>query len=181
MSVRDGINTASEYVNEAFNYGIPAIAITDHGNVQAFPEAYDASKKLNFDVKVIYGVESVYTKEIDGRKGHYNISILAKNKQGLKDLYRLVSDAHTKYFYKCPVTPLDELKKYRENLIIGNDAFGELFFAIIEGESEEKIKEIASFYDYLQIHPLEYYVYYVINDVVGSDEEIISAIKKLFL
>ena len=47
--------------------------------------------------------------------------------------------------------------------------------------TEEKIKEIASFYDYLQIHPLEYYVYYVINDVVDSDEEIISAIKKLFL
>ena len=179
MSARDGINTASEYVNEAFNYGIPAIAITDHGSVQAFPEAYKASKKLNFDVKVIYGVESTYAKEINGRKNHYNISILAKNKQGLKNLYQLVSDAHTKYFDKHAVTPLDEIEKYRENLIIGSDAFGELFFAIIVGESEEKIREIASFYDYLQIHPLEYYVYYVINDVVNSDEEIISAIKKI--
>lgn len=179
MSIRDGINTASEYVNEAFNYGIPAIAITDHGSVQAFPEAYKASQKLNFDVKVIYGVESTYTKNDGGKKKRYNISILAKNKQGLKDLYRLVSDAHTKYFDKCPVTSLDEIEKYRANLIIGNDAFGELFFAIIEGQSEEKIREIASFYDYLQIHPLDYYVYYVINDVVGSDEEIISAIKKI--
>lgn len=179
MSTRDGINTASEYVKEAFNNSMPAIAITDHGSVQAFPEAYETSKNLNFDVKVIYGVESVYTKEIDGRKGHYNISILAKNKQGLKDLYQLLSDAHTKYFDKYAITPLEEIEKYRANLIIGNDAFGELFFAIIEEESEDKIREIASFYDYLQIHPLEYYVYYVINDVVGSDEEIISAIKKI--
>ena len=68
MSTRDGINTASEYVKEAFNNSMPAIAITDHGSVQAFPEAYETSKNLNFDVKVIYGVESTYTKNDGGKK-----------------------------------------------------------------------------------------------------------------
>ncbi len=179
MSVRDGINTASEYVNAAFDYGIPAIAITDHGSVQAFPEAYNASRRIDYGVKVIYGVESTYTKEIDGRKGYYNISILVKNKQGLKDLYKLVSDAHIKYFDEYAVTPLEEIEKYRENLMIGSDSFGELFFAIVGGESEEKVKEIASFYDYLQIHPLEYYNYYIQNNIIKDEEELKSIINKI--
>lgn len=55
MSAMDGVASATNIVKRAKEYGHSAVAITDHGVVQAFPEAMDASK--SFDIKIIYGVE----------------------------------------------------------------------------------------------------------------------------
>ena len=61
MSTMDGINTASEYIEEAKERGMSAIAITDHGVVQAFPEAYKAAKRN--DMKLIYGMEGYFVND----------------------------------------------------------------------------------------------------------------------
>jgi len=55
MSTLDGMASATALIQKAKNWGHKAVAITDHGVVQAFPEAYEASKK--YGVKVLYGVE----------------------------------------------------------------------------------------------------------------------------
>ena len=160
MSKMDGLTPIKELVDTAVRWGHKALALTDHGVVQAFPFAYDEAKDLakknGWELKLIYGVEGYLCHSREDKK-NYHIILLAKNVEGLRNLYRLVSLSHLQYFGGKPKRPRITkglLDQYRAGLIIGSAcAAGEVYRAILAGVPDEELKEIASYYDYLEIQP----------------------------
>ncbi|MCK9221090.1 MAG: PolC-type DNA polymerase III [Limnochordia bacterium] len=153
MSAMDSVVDLQGAIGLAAQWGHPAVAITDHGCVQAFPEAYKAGKKHG--IKIIYGLEGYLTDSEDQSAPTYHIIILAKNEQGLQHLYELVSLSHIDYFYRHPRIPRHELDKRREGLILGSACeAGELMRALINRVPVDEARKIASYYDFLEIQPL---------------------------
>lgn len=179
MSAMDGLIVTKDMVKRVEGWGHKAVAITDHGVVQSFPEAAHAAK----DIKIIYGCEGYLLDDagliredgsIDYKSRKTNhIIILVKDLVGLKNLYKLVSKSHIEYFYYRPRIPRSVLMEHRKGLILGSACeAGELYRTIRDGAPEEKIEEIASFYDYLEIQPLINNQFMIAGGIVNSEEDL---------
>ncbi len=163
MSAKDAVSSAGDIINRAYKWGHKAIAITDHGVVQAYPDAAAAVGKIRKnggEFKVIYGVEAYFADDTRGETDitklpRFHQIILVKDLVGLKNLYKIVSSAHLENFYKKPISLKSVIEKHREGLIIGSACEqGDLYKAIVEGKPYDELLRIASFYDYLEIQPL---------------------------
>ena len=188
MSQMDAVSSATDLIKRAAKWGMKSIAITDHGVVQAFPEANHAVEDNHLDIKVIYGVEAylIPDEEIpEGEDGYkkirpYHAIILAKNYKGLRNLYELISITHLNYFHKRPRLLKSVFDKYREGLILGSACEqGELYRAIENKKPEEEIKRIASYYDYLEIQPLGNNAFMLRDGTVSSMKELEDINKKI--
>lgn len=85
----------------------------------------------------------------------HHVILLAANDTGRINMYRLVSDSHITYYNKQPKIPKSLLASCREGLIIGSACeAGELYQALIRGETKEEIDRLAKFYDYFEIQPV---------------------------
>jgi len=177
MSEMDGVSSVQNLVKRAGEWGHPAIAITDHGVVQAFPDAAEAGKK--YGIKVIFGMEGYLVNDrkegkIEPSKARsHHIILLAKNQDGLKNLYKLVTHSHLENFHRRPRIKRSLLETHREGLILGSACeAGELIHAILKGASEEEVQKIASFYDYLEIQPISNNLFLVSRGEVSNEDQL---------
>ncbi|ATW24530.1 PolC-type DNA polymerase III [Candidatus Formimonas warabiya] len=183
MSALDSVVDTSKVIALAAKWGHPAVAITDHGVVQAFPEAYEAGQK--YKIKIIYGVEGYLIDDESSntpwdKQKSAHIIILVQTQEGLLNLYKLISLSHLEYYYRTPRILKSLLRKHRAGLILGTACeAGELFRAVLQGAPEDRLKEIASFYDFLEVQPLGNNEFLVRKDEVGDRKDLIRLNKTI--
>ncbi len=146
-SILDGAIKVKELVNKAKELGMPAVAVTDHGNMFASYELYQACKKAG--IKPIIGQEFYIAKGSrfdkkkgnEGEKGSYHLILLAKNEVGLKNLMKLSSIGFLEGFYYKPRIDKEVLAEYSEGLIALSACIqGEVPLLYLQGKEEEARK-----------------------------------------
>jgi len=170
MSKLDGLTRPASIVSQAMMWGMPALAVTDHASVQAFPDMNKYGNRL--DLKILYGYEGNLS---DGSERVNSVMLIAQNRVGLKNLYQIVSASFLRHFMDVPLVMKDELAEHRDGLLVGAPLTrGELTEAIVKGEAWEHLKQIAVAYDYLEIEPID-----CCRHQFGNDEKAKEAIRAI--
>ena len=162
--------------------------------VQHHRAIYDAEATGYLLVKLLQEVNErgiLYHDELNERTGDskayerarpFHATLLVQNETGLKNLFKLVSLSHVQYFYRVPRIPRSVLLKHREGILIGSGCDkGEIFEAMMQ-KGPEEVEEMASFYDFLEVHPPEVYYPLIETEQVRNEQaikEIIANIVKL--
>ncbi len=189
MSQMDAVTPAKELIKRAAKWGMKSIAITDHGVVQAFPEAKHAVDDLGLDIKVLYGVEAYFVPDDEipqdvengwKKPRAYHAIILTQTQAGLQNLYKLISISHLSYYHKRPRILQSVFNQYKEGLLLGSACEqGELYRAILQNKGEEKIDKIAKYYDYYEIQPLGNNGFMLRDGTVQDEEELKNINRKI--
>ncbi|MCR1898110.1 PolC-type DNA polymerase III [Irregularibacter muris] len=110
----------------------------------------------------------------------FHVIILVKNQIGLKNLYKIVSMSHIDYFYRRPRIPKSLLTELGEGLIIGTACeAGELYRALLRKAEESELKKLISFYDYLEIQPIENNKFLIEKGIVENSDGLKEINKKI--
>ncbi len=122
---------------------------------EIFLRFIDMLKKKDVTDLAALNAMGTTSKDLIKKAPSYHGIILIQNETGRINLNRLVSASHIDYFNRRPRMPMSLIEKYREGLILGSACeAGELFQAVIRGESEQRLAELVQFFDYLEIQPL---------------------------
>ena len=140
-SILDGQSAISDLFARAKELEMPALAITDHGNMYGVKEFLKVAKKFP-EVKPIIGCEIYVTKHYDHKlkdkdhRGYYHLILLAKDYNGYKNLMKIVSTGHIEgKYYEKPRVSHEIVEKYSEGLVCCSACIaGEIPRAIIAGD-----------------------------------------------
>ena len=143
-SILDGQASIENLFNRAEELGMPALAMTDHGNMYGVKEFFKFAKK-HPNIKPIIGCE-IYVSKGDHRikeKGYYHLILLAKNYTGYQNLVKIVSEAHINGMYYRPRVSHEVIEKYHEGLICSSACIaGEVPRAIMARDTDAAEKAI---------------------------------------
>ena len=141
-SLLDGLSKPENLVSLAKKFKMPALAITDHGNMYGAIEFYKIAKKEG--VKPIIGVEAYITERsrfdkepgIDNKRFH--LTLLAKNLEGYKNLIHLISISNLEGYYYKPRMDKEILRKYSAGIICLSGCPGGELAKALANDNEEK-------------------------------------------
>ncbi|MBP5428882.1 MAG: PolC-type DNA polymerase III [Clostridia bacterium] len=110
----------------------------------------------------------------------YHMVVFAKNRAGLKNLYKLITASYLDYYKRYPRMPKSLIERHREGLMIGSACeSGEVYRAVLNGVTGEPLDEIASFYDYFEIQPLSNNRFLIAEGKVKDDEALMELNRKI--
>jgi len=166
-SLLDGLAKIDGLVDEAVKEKMPALALTDHGNMHGVIEFYKKAHTAN--IKPILGVEvyvaqrSRHKKEANIDVKPYHLVLLAKNEEGYRNLLKLVSISHLEGFYYKPRVDKEALAEYSKGLIASSACLGgelpRLLLSEKRDQAEESLRQYQdifgkdSFFIEVQYHP----------------------------
>ncbi len=153
-SLLDGLSKLEDLVALCKKHNMPAMAVTDHGNMYGAIEFYKLAKKEG--IKPIIGVEAYMTAgsrldkntEANGSKRYYHLTLLAKNLAGYKNLIQLVTLANLEGYYYKPRMDKEILRKHSEGVIALSGCLGgELSQTVLKGDLKKADEIIAEYQD----------------------------------
>ena len=138
-------------------------------------------KKLEgINILKISDLEKLYSKDDIHKFGRtYHFNALVINKKGLKNLFKLVSLANTKHFYKTARVLRSEIEELREGLLIGSGCYESEVFLEARSKSDEELRDIIGFYDYVEVQPPEVYSHLIQMGDFKDKEELEENLKKI--
>jgi len=139
--------------------------------------------------KVLYGTELEMSddklslknsnKKIIKENMESHVNLIATNRNGLKNLFKLISLANTKYLVKSPKIPKHIIDEYRENLLVGSGCYNSEVFKTALTKTEKKLKKVMEFYDYIEVQPPSNYSHLVARHDINSMDEVKLVIEKI--
>ncbi|MDR1191722.1 MAG: DNA polymerase III subunit alpha [Verrucomicrobiales bacterium] len=181
-SLLDGACRIPELVRRARELAMPALAVTDHGNLFGAIEFYQAADQAG--VKPIIGCEMYMAPgkradqtSRDGRDPNHHLLLLAENEAGYRNLVKLVSLAHLEGVYFTPRIDKDDLAKYSAGLI-GSSAClrGEIARAVLAGRMDDARRAVD---DFRQILGADNFFLELNNQGLPEQQRVIEAFKEL--
>jgi DNA polymerase-3 subunit alpha len=172
-SLLDGANQIDALVKAAKNFGMPALAVTDHGNLFGAIEFYQ--KATAAGVKPIIGCEAYLAPKSrfdrEGQFAHneyYHLILLAANRTGYQNLLKLASHAYLEGFYYKPRVDKELLIQHHEGLVaLSGCLSGEVPYLIGQGRLEDAVRTAA---EYREIFGREHYFLEVQENAVPEQQ-----------
>lgn len=149
-SLLDGLSKVEDLVKKAKEFGMTALALTDHGAMYGAIEFYKACKDAG--IKPIIGVEAYvanrtrFDKDAGIDNKRYHLTLLARNAMGYKNLMKMVSKAHLEGFYYKPRMDKDLLKQFADGIICLSGCPGSEFITLLREHKNKEARELIQFY-----------------------------------
>ncbi len=109
----------------------------------------------------------------------YHVTVYAKNNVGLKNMFKIISLATTKYLVKSPITPKSVLAELREGLIIGSGCVNGEIFKNAKTRSDDELMSSMDFYDFIEVNPPSIMDYLVEKGDFTNKSDVYSTINKI--
>lgn len=148
-SLLDGVGTVSDWVKRAKELNMPALAITDHGNINGVQQLLFSCEEEK--IKPIIGCECYIVPDrlVKEKKEYRNhVTLLAKNMIGYQNLIKLTSQGHIDGFYRRPRIDFELLKQYRDGLIVLSGCYaGTVYQALMNNNLDQANMEVDKYCD----------------------------------